>query len=121
VRGKGRGSTRGSWATCRWSREGSGWPESSCPRRAGPAAGGARRRGDSGERRREGPGREAAVGHREAYSAVNLRRKRAEGRAPRRTEAHGGAMGRWRGLFARGEDLRCHFIDKRIDGEPLVS
>jgi hypothetical protein len=74
ARGKGRESTRRAKATCGWSREGSGWPESGYPRWAGPAAGGARRRDDSGGRKREGPGREAAVGHGEAYGVVGLGR-----------------------------------------------
>jgi hypothetical protein len=43
-----------------------------------------------------------------------------------RVEFHGdrssaALMGRRRGLYARGGDLGCLFIDERSDGEPLVS
>jgi hypothetical protein len=90
--GEREGSTRSSWATCGWSWGGSGWPESGCPWRAGPAAGGARRQGVSGVRRRKRTGWGGAVGHGEAGGATDLGRGRAEGEVPRRPELTAASM-----------------------------
>jgi hypothetical protein len=101
VRGKERGSTRRAKATCGRSREDLGWPESSYPRWAGPAAEGARRRGNSGEQRREWAGWGGSVKHGEAHSAVELGRRRAEEGVPRRPELTAAAMEERQALYAR--------------------
>jgi hypothetical protein len=112
VRGKGRGSTRGSWATCGWSRGGSGWPESSCPRRAGPAAGGTRRRGGSGVRGRKRRAGELqwGTGKVGALSIWGGKERRGKFHGDR---AHGGNNGGGKLLYARGEGLERPFIGKR--------
>jgi hypothetical protein len=73
----------------------------SCPRRAGPAAGGARRRWGSGVRGREWPSWGAAVEGEEANRAVGLGRERTEGKAPLRTELTA-ALGRQVPVYAQG-------------------
>jgi hypothetical protein len=104
VRGKERGSTREPRATCGWSRRGSRRSGESCPRRTGPAAGGARRRGSSGVRGRERTGGEGAVGHEEATGGVNLKRKGAEGEVLRWPELTA-AMEERRGTDTRAGEV----------------
>jgi hypothetical protein len=120
VRGKERGSIRGPRATCGRSRGGSRRSEESCPRRTGPAAGGARRRGASGGRRWKRTGWGGSIGHGEAHGAVNLGRRKTGRQVPRRPEVTA-ALGETAALYARGGDRGCQFIGKRIDGELLVS
>jgi hypothetical protein len=109
MRGKERGSTRRAKATCGWSRRGPRWSEEGYPRWAEPVTGGARRRGGSGVRGREGTGGGGAVGHEEATDAVNLGRRRVERQVPRRPELHGGGNGEVAALYAR-EVLRAAFL-----------
>jgi hypothetical protein len=68
---------------------------------------------------RAGPG--GCSGAQGSLRCGQFREERSRGTSSTRDRAHGGAMGRRRGLYARGGDLGCQFIGKRIDGEPLVS
>jgi hypothetical protein len=109
VRGKEWESIRGPRATCGRSRGGSRRSEESCPRRTGPAAGGARRWGASGGRGWKRAGWGGSVGHGEAHGVVNLGRRGTEEEVPREPELHGGGNGEMAALYAR-EVLRAALL-----------